>query len=464
MSKNLLLIDSNLDRRKIFEVILSFLGSWQITIANAQAIGSSLKAHYNVIVIGDREGNYIFELNRRYRQVPIILLEDQASSVSNEWQHYLIGRLQQPYRYSTVLNLLHCCQINQIDTACSIVSDQKKMKRVDPNHLVGSSDAMLKVRQLIRQVSVTDATVLILGESGTGKEVAARSIHAQSNRASKPFIAINCGAIPAELLESELFGHEKGAFTGAIQARQGRFEFAEGGTIFLDEIGDMPLNMQVKLLRVLQERSFERVGSHRTISTNVRVIAATHRNLAVAIQSNDFREDLFYRLNVFPIDMPALNDRIEDLPLLIQSIIARIEAKTQQSIQFMPDTIEILGHYHWTGNVRELFNLIERLVILYPDGIISKEDLPYQYRAHRSNLNQFNRLKQAKQSQKSDPQQSMDLKEYLVQTEQALILQYLERADWVVSRAAKYLNVRRTTLVEKIRKYGIQRPEYDLSS
>ena len=228
----------------------------------------------------------------------------------------------------------------------------------------GQSESIRHVGALIRQVAAHDSTVLVLGESGTGKEVTARAIHELSPRRARPFVALNCGAIPAELLESELFGHEKGSFTGAIAARKGRFEIAEGGTLFLDEIGDMSPSMQVKLLRVLQERVFERVGNHVPIRCNVRIIAATHRNLEESIGRGTFREDLYHRLNVFPIEMPSLRSRIEDLPQLVARLHrAQRGRRPRPRVQLSPRTLEALGRYRWTGNVRELANLIERLSI-----------------------------------------------------------------------------------------------------
>ncbi len=247
----------------------------------------------------------------------------------------------------------------------------------------GTSFAIRDVISLIRQVAEHDSTVLILGESGTGKEVAARAVHDLSPRRQRPFVAVNCGAIPAELLESELFGHEKGAFTGAVATRatrKGRFEIAEGGTLFLDEIGDMSPTMQVKLLRVLQERIFERVGNHVQVRCNVRIIAATHRNLEDSITQGSFREDLFHRLNVFPIEMPALRSRIEDLPLLVRDFIAHNMAEGRGQVQLSPLSLAALSLYRWTGNVRELANLIERLSIVCSGRIVHVGDLPAKYR------------------------------------------------------------------------------------
>jgi sigma-54 specific flagellar transcriptional regulator A len=333
---------------------------------------------------------------------------------------------------------------------------------------------------LIDQVAESDATVLILGESGTGKEVVARALHDASFRKDKPFVPINCGAIPGELLESELFGHEKGAFTGALNSRQGRFEMAEGGTLFLDEIGDMPLLMQVKLLRVLQERTFERVGSSKTIHCDVRVIAATHRYLEDEIKANRFREDLFYRLNVFPIEIPALKDRAEDIPLLVSDLIARMEASNRGSVRLTHAAMAVLMQYEWPGNVRELANLIERLAIINPKGLVNVTDLPDKFQHYEvpegiTDVAEMMANAEEDESVESDqveiirtldnssgslaqlPAQGIDLKEYLNVLEVDLIRQALNECNGVVAHAAKRLNMRRTTLVEKLRKYDLQR-------
>ncbi|HBA32884.1 MAG TPA: sigma-54-dependent Fis family transcriptional regulator, partial [Gammaproteobacteria bacterium] len=309
---------------------------------------------------------------------------------------------------------------------------------------------------------------LILGESGTGKEVVARNIHYHSKRRNNPFVPINCGAIPGDLLESELFGHEKGAFTGALSARQGRFELAEGGTIFLDEIGDMPLNMQVKLLRVIQERTFERVGSNKSVKTNVRIIAATHRDLEELIQQGRFREDLYYRLNVFPIEMPALRERIEDLPLLIKELITRLEHEHSSSVRLTQTAVGALCKYHWPGNVRELANLMERLSILHPHGVVDVKELPKKMVPENVSVDELEESSQYLPPMADVafisgaprlPREGIDLKKHLTDIETSLIRQSLEEADGVVAHAAKRLNIRRTTLVEKMRKYSIIRSE-----
>ncbi|MGM0595173.1 MAG: sigma-54 dependent transcriptional regulator [Pseudomonadota bacterium] len=334
--------------------------------------------------------------------------------------------------------------------------------------LVGNSTAMRHVRHLIEQVADSDANVLILGESGTGKEVVAKGLHYLSSRREKPFVPVNCGAIPGELLESELFGHEKGAFTGALTARQGRFEIAESGSLFLDEIGDMPMPMQVKLLRVLQERTFERVGSNKSISADVRVIAATHRNLEASIADGDFREDLYYRLNVFPIEMPALRERPEDIPSLVHEMVARLEREERGSVRLTAAAMASLTRYAWPGNVRELANLIERLVIIHPQGIVDVDDLPEKYRSDGVEADATIPLPEVAEEPQVGasaqggnpallPTEGVDLKEYLSVLERDLIQQALEAADGVVAQAAKLLNLRRTTLVEKMRKYDLQR-------
>ena len=330
-------------------------------------------------------------------------------------------------------------------------------------NLVGGSAAIRGVRKLIEQVAATDASVLLLGESGTGKEVVARHIHYQSTRRYKPFVPVNCGAIPADLLESELFGHEKGAFTGAVSARRGRFEMANAGTLFLDEIGDMPLAMQVKLLRVLQERTFERVGSNRSIVSDVRIIAATHTDLEQAISKGEFREDLYYRLNVFPIDMPPLRERAEDLPLLVNDLISRIEHEKRGSIRLTPAALESLCAYSWPGNVRELANLMERLVILYPYGVVDVHDLPpkYQVTASLRTVEAESDLSLSPMVVSSQmlPREGLNLRDHLTRLERVLIKQALDEADGVVAHAAKRLCMGRTTLVEKMKKLGIQRPD-----
>ena len=353
----------------------------------------------------------------------------------------------------------------------------------------GNSRAIQGVLTLISQVARHESSVLVLGESGTGKEVVARAIHESSPRRNRPFIAVNCGAIPADLLESELFGHEKGAFTGAVATRKGRFELAEGGTLFLDEIGDMSLPMQVKLLRVLQERVFERVGSALQFRCNVRIIAATHRNLEEAILRGGFREDLYYRLNVFPIEMPPLRTRLEDLPTLINDFAQMNAAAGRPRVHLSQAAMDCLLRYTWPGNVRELGNLIERLSILSAGAMVTAADLPPRYRpadwqpdpASEQSVAGFPAALEVPATANADeilplterealllledapnaaggmflPPAGLDLRAYVAAIEEALIRQALERSQGIVAQAARLLGLRRTTLVEKLRKFEI---------
>ncbi len=339
------------------------------------------------------------------------------------------------------------------------ISDETRVK------LTGDSPEISRVRDLVNHVSNTDANVLLLGESGTGKEVVARSVHALSCRRNKPFIAVNCAAIPADLLESELFGYEKGAFTGASTTRQGRFELAEGGTLFLDEIGDMPLPMQVKLLRVIQERSFERVGGTKSMECNVRIIAATHQNLERCIEQGKFRMDLFYRLNVFPIDIPPLRKRIGDIPILLREFSekARRDLGHVEAIRFDDSAIMALCDHTLPGNVRELQNLVERLAILHGEELITKDKLPERYQGiHQLPDTSFDGLAENLTDSKLESELlsgKFDLKDYLTTLEKNLIYQALNNTNWVVTQAAESLCLRRTTLIQKIRRLNIENKE-----
>lgn len=337
--------------------------------------------------------------------------------------------------------------------------------------LVGRSRAMRQVHDLIQRVADTDATVLVLGESGTGKEMVARVIHHHSKRNGYSFVALNCGAVPPDLLESELFGHEKGAFTGAITTRKGRFELATRGTLLLDEIGEMSPQMQVKLLRVLQERTFERVGGIKSLPADARIIAATHRDLEASINEGRFREDLFYRLNVFPIVLPALRERLDDIPLLVRHTLSRLEAEGRGHIELSDSAMEVMMHYTWPGNVRELQNIIERLVILYPDERVEAEHLPAKLHSLKSGDMPSLRLAFSDPDTREFgldagvilPEGPFDLKDYLDNIERDLIQQALAVADGVVTHAAQRLNLRRTTLVEKIKKFGLRINEQNVA-
>lgn len=318
-------------------------------------------------------------------------------------------------------------------------------------NLIGQSEPMQEVFRLLERVADTDSTILIYGESGTGKELVARALHFNSSRRERPLVVVNCSAIPQELLESELFGHEQGAFTGAIRMRVGKFEMADGGSVFLDEIGDMSPALQAKLLRVLQEQEIERLGGSRPIRVNVRIIAATHRNLQEAIAQGTFREDLYYRLNVIPIQIPPLRERLSDIPLLVEHFVRLFnQSKGKELEGFSSEALDALMGYHWPGNVRELEHLVERMVILKGEGIAGKADLPEPYRGAAGT--------EVSIPQTVLPEGGAQLPEWLRVIERSLVLQALERSGWVRQRAANLLGINRTTLVEKMKKLGIVPP------
>jgi len=471
-----LVIEADADRGRELVSVLRFINHnpelamdcahWDSTIEDPKDILA--------VLIGSCKSDKVLqkllkEVHELDEHLPIYLLSEKNKelTVAIEPSSCILGRVEIPVHYTQLTSALHQAEVYRETQA-----DGMNTRPVDLfRSLVGTSRAVQMVRKMIQQVANSDANVLILGESGTGKEVVARNLHYYSNRRDKAFVPVNCGAIPADLLESELFGHEKGAFTGAISTRQGRFELAEGGTLFLDEIGDMSLNMQVKLLRVLQERTFERVGSNKSIKANVRIIAATHRNLEEAINEGKFREDLFYRLNVFPIEMPPLRERVEDIPLLVNELIHRIEHEKRGSVRFTQASTLSLCQYHWPGNVRELANLIERLAILYPFGVVDIGELPEKFQTDVSSeesarLNEEIMAAQPPMHQQYQleseprlPRGGLDLKEHLSNLEVGFIRQALDDANGVVAQAAKRLGMRRTTLVEKLRKYGLQRAD-----
>lgn len=324
------------------------------------------------------------------------------------------------------------------------VRDQYRLEQ-----LVGASEPIQQVMEFVQKVADSDSTVMIQGESGTGKELVARMLHFNSFRKDRPLVPVNCGAIPENLLESELFGHEKGAFTGATHSRMGRFELANGGTIFLDEIGELSLPLQVKLLRVLQEREFERVGGNRTIHVDVRIVAATNQDLETLVEEKRFRKDLFYRLNVIPIVIPPLRERRSDIPLLIDHFLTRFNHSKRTEVSGLaPDARQMLTEYDWPGNIRELENMIERLVVLKKQGVLSIGDLPEKICRRSSGpelKEQFIRFSE----------DGINLSREVEQYEKQLIMEALRKANGVTSRAAQLLHLNRTTLVEKLKRKGV---------
>ncbi|SJL82336.1 Nitrogen assimilation regulatory protein [Vibrio palustris] len=482
----LIVIEDDENVRLNLNTILEFVGEQCVAISSSQVDQIDWSLTWGGCILGtvhqQSQLSHIVETMRIAHHIPLLVANKQPYSLE-ECPNF-IGELPFPLNYAQLSDALRHCKV--FLGRRGIEASSAFRNTILFRSLVGQSSSIQHVRHMIEQVAQTEANVLILGESGTGKEVVARNIHYHSARKTGPFVPINCGAIPGDLLESELFGHEKGAFTGAITSRKGRFELAEGGTLFLDEIGDMPMSMQVKLLRVLQERCFERVGGNATIKANVRIIAATHRDLDKMIFEESFREDLFYRINVFPIEMPALRERKEDISLLLHELLSRLEAEGSQPICFTPRAINSLVDHDWPGNVRELANLVERMVILYPNSLVDVNHLPTKYRysdipEFQPELDQSTAVEEDErdvlanifsedfsfeesqaliaetESDPGLPPEGVNLKQMITDFEMNMINQALEAQDGVVARAADMLGMRRTTLVEKMRKYNMQR-------
>jgi len=495
-SGNLLILEKDGQKRHSLETIFGFLGlvcqSGEVT--DCISYFNAEQSNVDYCVLGSIDEKSYKDFLDTHKDTAFLLCTDEIKEDLSKCAN-LMGQISNDPNYDEIVSLLHYCQSFRTMRKYSTKSGQGAATLI--KMLVGQGKAITNVRRLIEQVASTDASVLILGESGTGKEVVARAIHELSNRKNKAFVPVNCGAIPAELLESELFGHEKGAFTGAISAHEGRFELAEGGTIFLDEIGDMPLQMQVKLLRVLQERQFERVGSNKPIKADVRVIAATHQNLEKMVEEKTFRQDLFYRLNVFPIDTPSLRDRADDIPLLVQELVNRHGKEQGASIRFTQRAMLELMSCQWPGNVRELSNLVERLLILHPNEVVDVNDLPITYRGGKLEDDPFaermalldnftvplpgdevqedfdvdeaeikpielphlpviegeNDMAQAFMPSLSP--EGINLKDMVSNIEITMIKQALTQSNGVVAKASEILGLRRTTLVEKMKKYNI---------
>jgi len=482
-TSRILLIDDDEESRHDLETVLAFIGEQAIPVTSnywqspaMESVGKS--TDIEVVIIGVCEQSdltiLLSEIHEWESGAPFILIgsHDISSSLDSDLNAHIAARLDSELRHQQLLDALHKAKLlhEHFNRLRNFHGERNyNMFR----SLVGKSDAIQQVRQIMAQVAHTEVSVLITGESGTGKEVVARNLHLNSARSDNPFIPVNCGAIPRELLESELFGHEKGAFTDAISSRAGRFELADGGTLFLDEIGDMPLDMQVKLLRVLQDRSFERVGGVKTIQTDVRIIAATHQDLENMIEEGKFRQDLYYRLNVFPIEIPSLRERTVDVPLLLNELISIMEKEERGSVRFNSGAIASLCQHSWLGNVRELANLVERMAIMYPHAIVGVNDLPEKFRHLNDKGKSLGQKagildkrgvgfdesemvdKQVTSGEALLPVNGLDLKEYLANLEKDLIKQALGDSDGVVARAASRLQLRRTTLVEKMRKYQL---------
>jgi sigma-54 specific flagellar transcriptional regulator A len=461
-SNEVLVVDSNYTRGHSFLAVLNFIKVDARLVSPEQLAGIARRELYNYLAIfsigGDDIMQFFVERNRQDNcKYPVVLLVDKSDF------NVLEIVLQPPFISGLCFQSDYYALAQVLDQARMHNKRERRMQTRECQPLIGSSNAIERINLMIDQVADTNASVLILGGPGTGKEVVARNIHAQSVRSARPFVPISCAASSAELLESELFGHETDSLAGATGPRQGRFELAEGGVLFLDEIGDMPPAVQVKLLRVLQERCYQKVGGSDSIPTNVRIIAASHHQLEQLIAEGRFREDLYYRLNVFPIEVPPLHKRKSDIPLLIQEMITRIEQDNRGSVRLSKNATVMLQQHSWPGNVRELGNLIERLAIQFPHGVVDSRDLPTKYQSTEADDSAGLSAAATALANSVDfeqlPGDGIDMKQYLNDIEISLIERALLKNNNVVARAANMLNMRRTTLVEKMRKYDIERAD-----
>jgi len=399
---------------------------------------------------------FMTEFKKAYPQTQVIILTGFATidSAVQATQKGAYHFLTKPFNVEELMSLVDKALAHK-----NLEQENRQLRtelgtRYQFEQIIGESDPIKQCLSLVERVAHTDSTVLVTGESGTGKELIARAIHYNSPRAKNPFIAINCGAIPSELLESELFGHVKGSFTGAISNRIGRFELADEGTLFLDEIGDLEPNLQVKILRALQERVFEPVGGTKSVQVNVRVIAATNLDLDKAVKDGRFREDLYYRLNVIPIHLPALRERKSDIPLLLNHFMNQFNKnKTRILNGFTAEALNCLTHYAWPGNIRELENLIERLSILKGQGTVEINDLPPKYKSNVASYTESGIVE--------IPDAGLDFNSAVDQFENALIMKALEKTGWNKNQAAILLRLNRTTLVEKMKKKGLRSGDSD---
>jgi two-component system response regulator AtoC len=403
------------------------------------------KENYHLVISDIRmpglDGRELLTVVRQYSPYTDIIMMTAFGSVDDAIDSLKKGAadyILKPFNMDDlVIRVSRILEIQTIKARCSSLEENCREFHSD---LIGESKAMEQIHVLIKQVAPSDSTVLILGESGTGKELVANSIHLLSKRSDKPFVRINCAAIPDGLMESELFGHEKGAFTGAHARKLGKFEMADGGTLLLDEIGELPLPLQAKLLRVLQESTYERVGGTGTISIDVRILCATAKNLEKAVGNGNFRQDLFYRLNVIPITLPPLRDRKEDIPLLTNHFLHEFSIKRGMAMDISPQAMQFLIDYNYPGNIRELKNIIERASVLAPEHIIKPMDLP-------ADLLKSNGL-----DEKTD---SFSLSDAVAKTEKHLVLKALTQTQGKRSEAAELLGISRKNLWEKMKQYDI---------
>jgi two-component system NtrC family response regulator len=448
-ARRVLLIDDDASLRRVTEYSLHSAGFHVLSAVDGKQGLASFRADFPQVVITDIQmpgisGHEVLQQIKAERpETPVIVITAFSSveKAVEAMKHGAYDYLAKPFSRDELVLV--------VEKAFKLLGLQEENKRlrdelehqVDFSHMVGISDGMQGVFDVVRRVAPTEASVLITGESGTGKELIARAIHQGGERCKEPFVAINCAAIPTNLLESELFGHVRGAFTGAVRDRAGKFTEADGGTLFLDEVGEMPMELQPKLLRVLQEMEVEPVGG-KTRSVNVRIIAATNQDVETAIEEGRFREDLYYRLAVIPIELPSLRDRTEDIPLLVRHFLERFSPDTPMDIS--ADALACMVAYPWPGNVRELQNAIERMVVLSHGEQIDRNSLPAKLCTTSTTL----RSKVLELPPDGYP---------LEEIEKEAVVQALARNDWNQTRAADFLQVPRHTLIYRMEKYDIKK-------
>jgi two-component system nitrogen regulation response regulator NtrX len=448
MAETVLIVDDEESILRSVSGILTDEGYATATAPSAERALAALEKLPPDVVLLDiampgRDGLHVLEeLKQKRPELPVIMMSGHGT-IDTAVRATKLGAydfLEKPLSYD---NLLLCIRRGLESARLARENRLLREQLLGQSEIVGESPVMQKLKAQIAIAAPTDGWVLITGEHGTGKELVARQIHLQSLRSGRPFVAVNCAAIPEELIESELFGHEKGAFTGAIQTKRGRFELADGGTLFLDEIGDMSMMTQAKILRILQEHRFERVGGTETLQVDVRVIAATNKDLEAEMAAGGFREDLYYRLNVIPFHVPPLRERVEDIPTLIARFAARFASEAGRPLPHLSDAaLRRLVEYPWPGNVRELQNIMERLVLMTPGGEIGVDDLPPQ-------IASAERVRQLRASS------GRSLAEARARFEREYLLERLRDNDWNISRTADGVGLARETLSRKLRSLGI---------
>ena len=453
MKTKILIVDDEIDALELMQELFESKGYVPITATNGLEALNLIRSQEPDLVLTDirmpeMNGMQLLEvMNKEYPNIPVIMvtahgtIETAVEAMKLGAKDYIL----KPLRLDEIL-----AKIERITQLSSLIKENeyllsKLQQTYDFTNMIGKTDKIQKLFRLVEEVAATNTTVLIRGESGTGKELIANAIHYNSLRVKRPFIKINCGVLAESLLESELFGHVRGAFTGAIKDKIGRFEMANGGTLFLDEIGDISLNMQLKLLRVLQEGEFERVGGTETIKVDVRIIAATNKDLEKAMEEGSFRQDLYYRLNVIPIEVPPLRERAEDIKYLVYHFIEKFNKIYGKNIRDIePQALNVLEKYHFPGNIRELENLIERIIVLDKTGMIRLADLPPHIRQNNKSMGNG-----------EDADLSQGLNKLVEDYERNLILKALDQNNYNKFQTAKMLNMNRSTFMSKLKKYNI---------